>query len=330
MNEELSHLSAADIDSLPFGYVALGVDGTIRKYNRYEADLARKDPQEVLGKNFFREVAPCTQVQEFEGRFRSFVEGENEEPTLEFDFEFDFRHGSQQVRIAFVRSPLEQEIIMTVNRVRDLGLPHSAVLEQDISRGRLADSEGQPVVATRQDFWVALEATFEGSSPEERQAAQHRLGARWGQLHALRVESFVQREHLRTLREVELQVALESLSGSIGNMGLGRFDVHLGYRDRGLLLVTHHQSPFASMLSEREGFRCAILAGLHAGFLSYVAGRHLVAREITCSQSAEAPCRFLVGTERRLERLFDPVEGSTDDLLLQALGVRSAPGADDE
>jgi len=156
------------------------------------------------------------------------------------------------------------------------------------------------------------------------------LGKMRKTLHALRVESFVQREYLHTLRETELQVALESLSGSIGNMGLGRFDVHLGYRDRGLLLVTHHQSPFASMLSEREGFRCAILAGLHAGFLSYVAGRNLVAREITCSQSAEAPCRFLVGTERRLERLFDPVEGSTDDLLLQALGLKPASGDDHE
>ena len=98
MRDDLSALSAAEIDALPFGYIALAPDGTIRKYNRYEADLARKDPQEVLGRNFFREVAPCTQVQEFEGRFRQLAGGETPEPALSFDFEFRFRHGSQRVR----------------------------------------------------------------------------------------------------------------------------------------------------------------------------------------------------------------------------------------
>ena len=63
MKDDLSRLSPSEIDALPFGYIALAPDGTIRKYNRYEADLARRDPQDVLGRNFFTEVAPCTQVR---------------------------------------------------------------------------------------------------------------------------------------------------------------------------------------------------------------------------------------------------------------------------
>ena len=106
MHDDLSKLTAAEIDALPFGYIALAPDGTIRKYNRYEADLARKNPREVLGRSFFREVAPCTQVQEFEGRFRDFANGVTAEPSLFFEFEFGFRHGRQNVRIGLVRSPL--------------------------------------------------------------------------------------------------------------------------------------------------------------------------------------------------------------------------------
>lgn len=123
MSDDLSNLSAAEIDSLPFGYIALAPDGTVRKYNHYEAELARKNPQDALGKNFFREVAPCTQVREFEGRFQDFVNGRSPEPTLSFDFEFAFRHGSQKVRIGFVRSSLIKEVIVTVNRVELRELP---------------------------------------------------------------------------------------------------------------------------------------------------------------------------------------------------------------
>ncbi len=327
MKDDLSKLSAAEIDALPFGYIALAPDGTIRKYNRYEADLARKDPQEVLGRNFFREVAPCTQVQEFEGRFRDFVEKRVEEPTLSFDFQFAFRHGTQRVRIGMVRSSLEREVIVTVNRVRELDLPLDAQLRHEAGEGLLFDVNHQSVITTGTDFWHALEEMVSGRPEAERRAALHLLGKRWGQRHALRVEGFVQRRHALTLREVELQVALETLSGSLGVLGLGRFDVDLHLRRRGLVMVRHHGSPLATLGDALDGPRCAILAGLHAGFLSYVSGRDLVAREIDCSASAMTPCRFLVGTERRLEHLFEAAPGSADADLLLSLELR--PGGHD-
>lgn len=322
MIDNLSNLSAAEIDSLPFGYIALAPDGTIRKYNRYEADLARKDPQEVLGKNFFREVAPCTQVREFEGRFQEFVAGETDGPTLFFDFEFTFRHGTQKVRIGFVRSPLQQEVIVTVNRVRDQRLAMSAENRPDVTRGLIFDATDRPVVVAGADFFSALESLTTGHPEAQQREMLHRLGKEWGLQHALRVESFVQREHGQTLREVELQVALESLSGSLGTLGLGRFDVQLGYRSRGVLVIIHQDSPFEILFADRDGQRNELLAGLHAGFLSYLSGRSLVGRELGRPLSPGLPCRFVVGTETRLKRLFEPVEGSPDAELLSALGVR--------
>lgn len=323
-------LSAQEIDALPFGYIALAPDGTIRKYNRYEADLARKDPQQVLGKNFFREVAPCTQVQEFEGRFHRFAAAEGDsDPTLSFDFEFPFRHGAQKVRIGFVRTPLEQEIIMTVHRVRDLELSLSADLRYSAEHGQLHTGAGEAVVAASEDFWAALDHLFVDRPPAERRAELHRLGTRWGLQHALRVEGFVQRQHGQTLREIELQMALQCLSGSVGVIGLGHFDIRLDFRRRGILLVEHHGSPFTRFFEQHDGMRCAVLAGLHAGFLSYISGRSLEAREISCSELPDTPCRFLVGTERRLEQLLDPAPGSADADLWLALGVRP-PSRDGE
>jgi len=317
--DDLSALSAADIDSLPFGYIALAPDGTIRKYNRYEADFARKDPQEVLGRSFFREVAPCTQVKEFEGRFRDLVSGAHGEPTLTFDFEFNFRHGAQRVRIGFVRSPLQSEVIVTINRLRALAIPLTSALQAEPARGALHDSAGLRVTVVNEDFWRSLDALWRHAPPEQRQGELHRAGREWGLQHALRVERLVQREHGVTLREAELQLALECLSGSLGVLGLGRFDVVFEHRRQGLLVIDHHGSPFAAMLAEREGSCCDLLAGLHAGFLTHLSGRSLAGAELRCGHSPAEPCRFAVATETRLEKLLRPAAGSSDEALLAAL-----------
>lgn len=318
---DLSHLTVADIDALPFGFIGLAPDGTIRKYNRYEADLARTDPQRVLGLNFFKDVAPCTQVQEFEGRFREFARGASE-PTLSFDFTFAFRHGSQKVRIGLVRSPLSDEVIVTVNRVRDLALPLSAQLEHDATRKLLLDAAGRPVVALGDDFWRALDDALGGPGSALRDETLHRAGLEWGLRHALRVEALVQREHRLALREVELHVALEYVSGSLGVMGLGRMQVDLQHRRRGLLLTSHADGPAARASGEEGRPACALLAGLHAGLLSHLSGRRLAGRELACGRGPLEPCRFVVATEARLQRLLAPVEGSSDADLLVALGLR--------
>jgi photoactive yellow protein len=324
---DLSQLSAAEIDARPFGYIGLTPEGTVRKYNRYEADLARRDPQTVLGRNFFREVAPCTQVQEFEGRFRDFAAGRIAEPTLSFEFTFAFRHGEQRVRIGMVRSPLQDEIILTVNRIHDRAVAFSSELKADLPRRTLADAAGRRVLVLDADFFQALDAALGGRAAEARDAALHRAGVEWGLHHALRVEAAIQRNQAVTLREAEFHVALEYLSGSLGVVGLGRFDVDLALRRRGLMSVTHHDSPFAAWGGEPGSRNCALLAGLHAGLLSHLAGRRLAGRETSCGVLRDQPCRLVVGTETRLGRLFDPSEGSTDADLLVALGVRPLAAA---
>ena len=331
MTDDLSHLSPSAIDSLPFGYIALSPEGTVRKYNRYEADLARKDPRDVLGKNFFREVAPCTQVREFEGRFRDFVDGEaagEASSTLSFEFQFHFRHGTQRVRIGFVRSPMEREVIVTVNRLRDLDLALEPALEHRSLEGNWMDASGQPVVTVGVDFWLALDRGLGGpSSDPGRHSLAHQLGRAWGSAYVQRVEGFVQERHGRTLREVELHMALSTLSGAVGLMGLGNFEVDLGFRDRGLVVVSHRNSPLAAVPTDHDGPRCGLLAGLHAGFLEHLSGRTIEGRELSCRAHGGHACIFALGTSDRLDRLTEAEPGSTDADLLAALRGSAEPVA---
>ena len=52
-------MSDAELDALPFGVICLDKTGTVIRYNVAEARLARLDRSQVVGKNFFRTIAPA-------------------------------------------------------------------------------------------------------------------------------------------------------------------------------------------------------------------------------------------------------------------------------
>jgi photoactive yellow protein len=116
---DLFELSGEEIDSLPFGLISVDHDGTIEQYNAYESRLARLSKERVIGRNFFRDVAPCTAVQEFEGRFKRFVESSGD-GAESFDYVFPFTFGTQHVKITFLRSAKSKAIKILVNRYDEL------------------------------------------------------------------------------------------------------------------------------------------------------------------------------------------------------------------
>jgi len=99
---EAANLTAADLDELPFGTIHLDPTGMIRSYNRAEEQLSGRLRKDVVGRNFFRDVAPCTRVQRF---FGTFQEGVSRGALNEvFDFSFRFPTGTREVRIRMIYS----------------------------------------------------------------------------------------------------------------------------------------------------------------------------------------------------------------------------------
>ncbi len=94
-------LSLAELDELPFGIIVLSEEGTVLAYNHAEEALSGRHAGEVIGRNFFTEVAPCTSVQTFYGEFQAFCQGT--EPSRTFQFTFRFEAGPIRVQIAFLR-----------------------------------------------------------------------------------------------------------------------------------------------------------------------------------------------------------------------------------
>jgi photoactive yellow protein len=87
--ETIDGFGERQLDALPFGVIQLAADGSILQYNLYEENLAGLRAAQVIGKNFFSEVAPCTDVQNFAGRFQQGVATGRLHTSFDFVFTFD-------------------------------------------------------------------------------------------------------------------------------------------------------------------------------------------------------------------------------------------------
>jgi len=109
ISAEIGRLSSGEIDELPFGAIQLDESGVILTYNQFESKLARREKKDVVGRNFFEDIAPCTRVKAFYG---AFLEGVRRQELDEvFDFIFKFSHGPRHVRIRMVYSTLGRRSI---------------------------------------------------------------------------------------------------------------------------------------------------------------------------------------------------------------------------
>lgn len=67
---KLGTLTQAEANAAAFGIVKVDGNGKILLYNKYESELANVPIQTAVGKNFFTEVAICTNNRIFYGRFK--------------------------------------------------------------------------------------------------------------------------------------------------------------------------------------------------------------------------------------------------------------------
>ncbi len=96
--QQLGILTAAQADTLPFGVVKLAADGTIQLYNRYNNEqFTDFGGRSVVGRNYFTEVAPCSNNFMFSGRFKRGAETGMMDQV--FDYVFTYKIEPTKVKI---------------------------------------------------------------------------------------------------------------------------------------------------------------------------------------------------------------------------------------
>lgn len=95
----LSKMKSDELDDLAFGAIQLDGEGKILAYNAAEGEITGRDPAEVKGKNFFTEVAPCTNTDEFHGKFKKGVQDGNLNNLFEYVFDYNMKPTKVQVHM---------------------------------------------------------------------------------------------------------------------------------------------------------------------------------------------------------------------------------------
>jgi photoactive yellow protein len=92
--DALESASADRIDDLGFGLIVMDRDGRVTGYNQAESQLSGLPVDEVVGRNFFVEVGPCTNNYLIAQRFHN-----SEELDEQLDYVFTYRMSPTPVRL---------------------------------------------------------------------------------------------------------------------------------------------------------------------------------------------------------------------------------------
>jgi photoactive yellow protein len=87
----LSLMGDRELDALPFGVIKLDARGTVLAFNVAEGELSGFRPADVVGRNFFHDVAPCTRTKKFFGRFQEGVAAGRLNASFEYRFDLQSR-----------------------------------------------------------------------------------------------------------------------------------------------------------------------------------------------------------------------------------------------
>ncbi len=119
--EAADTMTPAELDRLPYGMIQLDASGRILKFNAVESRLAALPQEQQIGRHFFTEVAPCTKVQAFYGRFREGVAHEALDTTFTFHFAFKQNPRDVTVRLFYSRRTRSVWVMISDREGRPIG-----------------------------------------------------------------------------------------------------------------------------------------------------------------------------------------------------------------
>ena len=90
----------SDLDTLDFGVIGIDAEGLVRRYNRFESELAGLSPGRVLGTPLFTAVAPCMNNFLVAQRFEDASAGGTAlDATLDYVFTLRMRPAKVKLRL---------------------------------------------------------------------------------------------------------------------------------------------------------------------------------------------------------------------------------------
>jgi len=108
----LINADEALLNELPFGVVKMDLNGTVLEYNDTEAKLSGLSRENVIGRNFFTQVAPCTNNFMVAERYH-----QNEALDEIIDYVFTYRMRPTEVRLRMLKDANQATQFLLVERI---------------------------------------------------------------------------------------------------------------------------------------------------------------------------------------------------------------------
>jgi photoactive yellow protein len=327
-------MSDAELDALPFGVICLDPDGKVLRYNLAEARLARLDRAQVVGKNFFRRVAPCTATPDFEGRVRAFLVGT--QLVDHFSYLFDFKFGAQHVEIELVRVPANDRVYLLVNRQKfdaaRPGLPEgfAAPLQSELAPGEselgvLRDASARRSVSVNSSFFTALHQTWRKVAPKAWRGFTREWGWQWGRHAVVDLEADLLEEKTQTLRELPMREAMERVSSWAATRGLGTLRFDFTPSKHGVFGVSFDRCAIGEAVGHSDTPSCGLVEGLLEAVCEHLSQRLLAVREVRCCSQGFDSCLFVVAAEKRAPVVEQAIAAGADSLAGVVEALRAKP-----
>ena len=107
--DTLESASLDVIDDFGFGLIVMDRDGRVLGYNQAESKLSGLPADEVIGRNFFVEIGPCTNnylvAQRYQDSASQQTSQDSEELDEQLDYVFTYRMAPTPVRLRLLARP---------------------------------------------------------------------------------------------------------------------------------------------------------------------------------------------------------------------------------
>jgi len=194
-------------------------------------------------------------------------------------------------------------------------------LRYDRRAGTILTHNAQRAMHVSEDFIVGLQVGLEEEVGDASAVVMYKMGYSWGLEDMRKFEANMRREFGRDIQEMNLQFVMEEWWWPLQAMGWGawEFDAE-SKKEQGLIMVNLYDSAVAKSLGEVGKPVCYLYAGLFAGIMTHLSRRPLAGIEIQCYAMGASYCRFILGSEKRINAVeFWLEEGAEADDVLKKL-----------
>ena len=191
-----------------------------------------------------------------------------------------------------------------------------------VQRGTVHTRSGLRAFLATEDFVVGLHRGLEEEVGDAASMILYKCGFRWGVEDMKVFVPIIEQEYNLRFDDMDIHFLLETWWWWFQTQGWGAWRLDLSQRKQGMVTVDVFDSAIAKSLGNVGKPTCYLYSGVLAGVFTYIAKRDLAGIEVQCYAMGEDFCRFLIGSEKRINAAqFWLTEGATATEIVSRLST---------